>query len=290
MKIESRRLFTYPVLAEGRDDYKTCTFSAKIEAHPYADAADNLVFDCELSTDCAKINRLIANGDAEYLFHAECPTTIYRKIFTHAVGEFVCKIPLSDVKDKLYRAAFIVLRRDVENFSCDDWNDDFDGLTFDLQRGSILAYQNFKPLPLVEDPNLFKNVGSIFSVYRRLDDAAPFTFDLTTQKIRIGLNAEDYDLYRRYCANPSMQPILNAMIILPVLTSVFDELKQDIQDHESDAWFLSLAAAYKRSGQNFGEVLASSDALTLAQEVMGLPITRALKSIAVAFDDSAEDS
>ena len=289
MKIEPRRLFTCPVLAEGRDDYKTCTFSAKIE--PSADAADNLVFDCKFSTDCAELNRLIANGDAEYLFHAECPTTIYRKIFTNAVGEFVYRIPLSDVKDKLHTVAFIVLRRDVKNFSCADWNDDFDGLTFDLQRGSILAYQNFKPLPLVEDPNLFKNVGSIFSVYRRLDPSAPFIFDLTTQKIRIGLNAEDYDLYRRYCANPSMQPILNAMIILPVLVAVFDELKQDIQDHESDAWFLSLAAAYKRRGQNFGEVLDSADALTLAQEVMGLPITRALKSIAAAFDDdSAEDS
>ena len=289
MKIEPRRLFTYPVLSEGRDDYKACKFLAKVE--PSADAADNLVFDCKLSTDCAELNRLIANGDAEYLFHVECPTTIYRKIFTHAGGEFVCKVPLSLVKDKLYTVAFIVLRRDVENFSCDDWNDDFDGLTFDLHKGSILAYQNFKPLTLVEDPNLFKNVGSIFSVYRRLDDDAPFAFDLTTQKIRIGLSSKDYDLYRRYCENPSMQPILNAMIILPVLVAVFDELKQAIQDHESDAWFLALAAAYKRRGKIFGEVLASADALTLAQEVMGSPITQALKSISIAFDDdSAEDS
>jgi len=289
MRIELRRLFTYPVLAEGRDDYKTCTFSA--EAKPSTDATGNLVFDVKLSTDCAKLNRLIANGDAEYLFHVECPATIYRKIFTHAVGEFVCKIPLRDVKDKLYCAAFIVLRRDVEAFSCNDWNDDFNGLTFDLQKGSILAYQNFPILGLVEDPNLFKNVGSIFSVYRRLgDDDEPFVFDLTEQKIRIGLNAKDYALYRRYCANPSMQPILNAMIILPVLISVFDELKQNVQEHESDAWFLSLAAAYKRSGQNFSEVLASEDALTLAQAVMGSPITQALKSIAVALDDATEDS
>lgn len=289
MKIENRRLFTYPVLAEGRDDYKTCTFSAEATPSISADAAGNLVFDVKLSTDCTALNRLITRGDAEYLFHVECPTTIYRQIFKHSIGDFVCKIPLSDVKDKLYCAAFIVLRRDVEAFSCDDWNDDFDGLTFDLQKGSILAYQNFPTLGLVEDPNLFKNVGSIFSIYRKLDDA-PFNFDLTPQKIRIGLNAKDYALYRRYCENPSMQPILNAMIILPVLISVFDELKQNVQEHESDAWFLSLTAAYKRSGQNFSEVLAAEDALTLAQEVMGSPITQALKNIALAFGDAVEDS
>ena len=290
MKIENRRLFTYPVLSsDGRDDYKTSKFFAEAKPSTTADAAGNLIFDVNLSTDCAELNRLIANGDAEYLFHVECPTTIYREIFTHAVGEFVCKIPLRDVKDKLYSAGFIVLRRDVKNFSCADWNDDFDGLTFDLQKGSILAYKNFPTLTLVEDPNLFKNVGSIFSIYKRLGDA-PFVFDLTTQKIRIGLNSKDYALYRRYCENPTLQPILNALIILPVLVSVFDELKQDAQEHQSDAWFLALTAAYRRQNSDFDKLLATEDSLTLAQEVMGLPITQALKSLAGAFDDASEDS
>ena len=288
MKIERRRLFPYPVLAEERDDYKTCKFSAAVKLSN--DAAGNLVFDVNLSTDCAELNRLIAGGDAEFLFHVECPTTIYRKVFTHAVGDFVCKIPLTHVKEKLYLVAFIILRRSVKNFSCDDWNEDFDGLSFDLQRGNILAYQNFEPLGLPEDPNLFKNVGSIFSVCKLLDDDKPFEFDLTTQKIRIYLNSKDYSLYRRYCENPSMQPILNALIILPVLVSVFDDLKQDLQEHESDAWFLSLKAAYRRRNLDFVKMLDSEKSLKLAQEVMSAPLTQALKSIAAAFDDSAEDS
>ncbi len=105
MRIELRRLFTYPVLAEGRDDYKTCRFFA--EAQPSINAAGNLVFAVKLSTDCAELNRLIARGDAEFLFHVECPATIYRKIFTHAVSEFVCKIPLRDVKDTSFIAQLL---------------------------------------------------------------------------------------------------------------------------------------------------------------------------------------
>ena len=290
MKIELRRLFTYPVLAEGRDDYRTCKFFAEAQPSTDADTTGNLIFAVKLSTDCAALNRLIARGDAEFLFHVECPATIYRQVFKHSVGEFFCTIPLTHVKDKLNCMAFIVLRRDVEKFSCADWNDEFDGLTFDLEAGNILAYQNFPPLTLAEDPNLFKNVGSIFSIYRRLDDDKPFEFDLTTQKIRIGLNSKDYALYRRYCENPSMQPILNAMIILPVLVAAFEELKLDLQDHESDAWFIALQAAYKRRNLNFVDLLETEDALTLAQAVMGSPITQALKSISIAFDDAAEDS
>ena len=208
-------------------------------------------------------------------------------MFARAVGEFVCKIPSNLVKDKIYLAAFIVLRRD-KNFFCGDWNEDFDGLSFDLPKGSILAYKNFPPLTLAEDPNLFKNVGSIFSVYRKLDDDSPLEFNATPQKIKIGLNSKDYALYRRYCDNPTLQPILNALIILPLLVALFNDLKQDPQEHESDAWFLSPAAAYRRRKLNFKELLASEDSLALAQSVMGLPLTKVLKSFAAAFDDAAE--
>ena len=84
MKTEPRRLFACPVLAEGRNDYKACRFFAESKYQLYADAADNLVFDNKLSTDCAEINRLIAGSDAGYLFHVECPTmsstTSFRRI------------------------------------------------------------------------------------------------------------------------------------------------------------------------------------------------------------------
>ncbi len=70
MKIENRRLFTYPVLSsDGRDDYKTCKFFAEAKPHTNADAAGNLIFDVNLSTDCAEISRLIANETAEFGFH-----------------------------------------------------------------------------------------------------------------------------------------------------------------------------------------------------------------------------
>lgn len=107
MRIDDRRLFPYPVLTARRDDYKTCKFTAELK--PSFEAADNLILDVDFSTDCAEIKNLIAEGDAEYLLHVECPATI----------------------ERLYLVAFIVLRRDVKNFSCKDWNEDFDWLSFE---------------------------------------------------------------------------------------------------------------------------------------------------------------
>ena len=291
MKIDNRRLYTYPVLADGHDDYKNCKFTADVE--PSFDAANNLRLEVFCQTDCEEINRLIARGDAEYLLHVECPSTIYREVTARSVENFLCTIPLDCVKKELDITSFIVLRRDVKNFFCDDWNEDFFGLKFNLSKGSVLAYQNFKPLTIPDDPKIFKNVGSIFSVYKRPPDAEKaFKPKLDDDKIKIGLNEEDYAIYRRHCANPTMQPILNAMIILPTLVYVFEELKQPnaIDDHGSKHWFLSLKAAYRRRKIDLAEYLLREEksSLELAQEVMNLPLTKALENLNHVFD--AEES
>ena len=291
MKINASRLFTHPVLAEGRDDYRTCEFAANLKY--FFDAADNLVLEIDCRTDCAEIKQLIASGDAEYLLHVECPQTNYREKITRYSEKFSHKVSLSRVKENIHCVAFIVLHKDIKAFSCADWNGDFDGLSFDLQKGSVLAYQNFQPLPLPDDPNIFKNVGSIFSIYKKIG-ADAFEVDMDSEKIKIALSEKDYALYRRYCSKPEMQPILNAMIILPALIYVFEDLKadEDFETYGDKAWFLSLAAAYRRKKINFAEhiIKAENTSIKLAQEVMNLPLTKALENIVRICDETAEDS
>ena len=289
MQIDFRRLYTHPVLAAGRDDYKTCTFAAQIKP---SFEAGNLLLNVTCHTDCTEMERLIAEGDATYILHAECAATICREIFTSAAENFTCTIPTDRLKNHVDCMAIIALTRDVENFSCADWNDDFKGLTFDLQKGSVLAYQNFQPLKIADDQNIFKNVTSIFSVYRRVAEGEPFEVDLSQDKIKIGLSSGDYQLYRRYCSRPDMQPILNAMIILPALVYVFEELKtaDAFEIYGAKGWFQSLKAAYRRRKiDNFAEHIAKDEntSIRLAQDAMNLPITKALAGVALI---SAEDS
>ena len=291
MKIDNRRLFTYPVLAEERNDYKTCAFLAEMKVS--SDAANNIVLDFDFVTDCAEIKNLIGKGDAEYLFHAECAATIYRETFRSSVEKFSCKIPRDRVKKEINCVALIVSRRDIENFQCGDWSEDFGEINFNLPRSSILAYKNLPTLSLPDDPNIFKNVGSIFSVYKKIG-AEIFDVEMSSEKIKIGLSEKDYSLYRRYCSKPEMQPVLNAMIILPALVYVFEDLKadEDFENYGDKAWFLSLAAAYRRKKINFKEHIIKDEntSIRLAQEVMSSPLTKALESISIICDETAEDS
>ena len=292
MKIDDRRIFTYPVLADGREDYKTCSFLAEMKNS--FDPANNIVIELNFLTDCAEINNAVDRGDAEYIFHVECPATLYREIFSSNSNVFSCKIPRDSVKKEINCAAMIVLRRDIKNFFCADWSEDFGKINFNLPKGSVLAYQNLPTLKLNEDPNIFKNVASIFSVYRRAVDGEPCEVNLEQDKIKIGLNSKDYDLYRRYCANPNFQPILHAMIIFPALVYIFEELKDDndFEIYGEKAWFRSLTVAYRRKKINFAEYILEDEnsSIKLAQEVMNLPITKALENISQVYDEVAEDS
>ena len=110
-------------------------------------------------------------------------------------------------------------------------------------------------------------------------------------KIKIFLGAEDFKTFTRYAEKNDMQPILNAMVILPTLVYVFDELREDIQMYESADWFISLCEAYKKHGLNFVSEITDSDkkSIELAQEVMELPITNALKNLSAIYEEGDED-
>ena len=294
MKIKSSRLFTHPVLAEEHDDYKTCTFSAK---RFFVDAADNLVLDMNFSTNCTEIKQLIRSGKAKYLLHVECPTTLYRKIFGNISDNFSVLIPLNDLKGRPDCVAFIVTSENV-NFSCNDFNNDFSGIIFDLPKGSVLAYENLFPLIINEDPNVFKNAASIFTISKRMNDISkPFEVNLQDEKINVALNETDYNLYGKYRNSRNLQPILNAMIILPTLVFVFEELKADMEDFSTYGgyeWFLSLKTNFAKRGiTNFAEYIEEKTSIELAQEVMQSPLTKGLKNIALVYEDatgSEEDS
>lgn len=249
MKINLDRVYTHPVLAEERNDYETCRFS--VDRKFNCDTAGNIVLEMNCSTDCPEIQELIRNGKSQYILHAECPATLYRRIESSRLENFSVNINLDDVKNKIYCVAFIVLSEDVENFSCGDWHEDFKGITFNLPKGSVLAYENLLPL-VVYESDLFKtDKVSIFTISKRAGDTSmPFEAELHGEKINISLNETDYNLYREYYSNREWQAVLNTVVILPALVYVFEELKKDscndFERYGEREWFLALEKTFDK--------------------------------------------
>ena len=299
MKI-TNRLFSYPVLCDDKDDLRyevgehllnlfTVRFPYSrfiVDAELPVNDIYNINMNFDVFTDCFELQNLIDTGYAEYLIHLECAATAFRTAIASSVQQISCHIPINKVNGIMDRTVFIVLRRDIEDFTCADWNDDFDNIKISLPKGSILAYKNLLPLNIQKQYEEFKNTSSMFRVHKLPEDMEkPIDINLDKDNIYIGLNAAEYDLYNRYCKMTDIQPLLNSLIILPALVYIIDEIRQEMVDYTNRKWYKSLI---KNNLEN--EIYDSNKkSIELAQKIMELPIGKALGSISNLYSTNIED-
>lgn len=288
----TNRLFTYPVLSDEKVDYKKSIFSVDYEQTMQGVSSLKLTFD--IAMNCKELEQLIISGQADYVIHLECSTTAYREVL-HSVSKHVEHvIPIGRINGSFEAVAFVILKKNITNYTCGDWVDDFSGMAFNLFAGSILAYQNLPGLDITKDYEEFTNVGSIFSVYKRLtEEDCPAEISLDSSKIRIGLGRKDYDIYAVYSTKTELQSLFHSMLILPVLVYVFEELRQEggEETYRNKEWFIALEKAYSKRGISFMEEVFNPEKTSyqLAQEAMELPISKAFKQVPIFFDTTVED-
>lgn len=288
----TNRLFTYPVLSEEKDDFEKGLF--KVDFENYMEGVNSLKLTFDIEMDCPEIETMILNGQAEYVIHLECSTTAYREVVKSISKRIEHVIPIGRISGSFDAVAFVILKKDVSNYTCAGWDKDYADMAFSLCAGSILAYQNLPGLNIVKDFEEFISAGSIFTVYKRIsEEDKPIEVNLEANKIRIGLTSKDYDVYSKYSGKNLLQAAFNAMLVFPALVFVFEELKQDDGDEQyrGKEWFIALEKSYAKRGIKFMDEVLNADksSITLAQEAMELPISKAFSQIPMFYDLNEEE-
>mgnify|MGYP000474110766 FL=1 len=288
----TKRLYTYPVLSEERDDYIDSIFDAEVQYK--MNGVNNLLFNFDIEMDNKDLQSMILEGEAEYVIHIECANTSFRTAI-HDISNHVSKeIPIGRVNGRIEIIVLMVTKKDVHHFRNSNWDDDYEGISFELSKGSILAYKNIPAIDIVKNYEELNSASSIFKVYKRLtNESKPMEVDLSSAQIGIGLGLQEYEIYSRFCDKEEFQPILNSMIVFPALVYVFEELKQDngIDNYSGRNWYISLARAYEKRGVGLENELLNTDktSIQLAQEAMELPLKAALRKFVDLFENSEEE-
>lgn len=187
----TNRLYTYPILSPEKSDYTNSVF--EVELSHKMSGVSNLVLQFSITMNNAEINQLIRDGKAEYVIHLECSTTAYRTSLHSSITEIEHDIPINRVNGKLEIVVFIISRTQIHQFYSKDWVNDFEGLSFDFTKASIIGYHNLPALDITKDYEELANASSIFLVYKRLtEEAKPMDVDLDSHKIKIGLSSHEY--------------------------------------------------------------------------------------------------
>lgn len=273
------KLFPYPVLGEMYDDYKESKVMDEIR---YEKIGKEIVFNLRCHTNNIELRYLIEQGKASYTFHIECPQTSFRNIVKtdKEVSDF--KVNEEKICGKVQVCVFIVANTDINNYWSSDFDDDYEGTSFNIEKGNILAISNQYNLQIDKEKDDLGKVPSIFSIFKKIGkNEGAMSFELGGEKIKILLSEKDYDNYRKVAGTVKLQPVIHSMIIIPALVYVFEVLKrEEFENYEDSRWFRAIKKTLKNNNIELSkETLDTNSSIELAQTILGMPLSRAFENI-----------
>lgn len=282
------KLYPYPVLQAGSDDYVKSKFDFDMEL---TRDGQYFLLQADFRLTNKKIAELIAQEKAEYVLRIECPATFYRTILRFSKPSDSVRIPTGYLDGKISVSSFIVAKYELKNYRNYDFNIDYSNIGFDLDKGNLLAIGPKENRTIGRSVDELVQMPSIFTLYRtETTEDTGFEPEIYSDKIRIGMNIADYESYSIF-VNSGLRSTVNLCVLLPTLVYVFDEMKHaGIEEFESFKWFVSLQSALKMYSMNLSnDLLEEKSPIFLAQKVLGMPLATALDSIKKAVEPSEED-
>lgn len=271
--------YPHPVI-NGTDDVCSAFEVKNVTIEPFVDDV-RVTFDVEF--DDPTLRRLIDDGTARLSLKWRCPATLMNGEFEpdaqSVIAErtrFVASFPQEDIIGLVTVYVKVVATQPLRDFSWERQNVDYDGATFEIFAGDVLAdggMFSFEPdkaydpmRPPMESCFGFEQAGpGVKQVRIRLDDS---------EKVMIQLPKETFALFVQQNGRPDVQ---TSLVVLPALAQTLWRLKT-LDDHdgsfEDRTWFRAL------NGVIAARRCADDDPFTQAQKILeGNPIERAFAEL-----------
>lgn len=220
------------------------------------------------------IEKLIEEGKAIFSVEVECNSTFFRTSFLSNNYEDSFEIDSPRCRDRVVVKFYVRANQSLVDYSNADSNKDYEGITFDLSKGDVLACggqssfiaeKGFDPLRPV--------VSSFIAVQEGDDKEGPIKVDFwDSNRIFIKLNKQDWNKYQALKGRQWIAPIIHSAIVFPVLAEAI-RLMEFEQDVQGTRWCARLKTIMEQKG------LAEDDPFSSAQGILQYPLSRSLINI-----------
>ena len=271
------KLFPYPTINHIglRSCFKETAYSFK--CNDYSDGQNYVLENAYVEINNENIKKLINEGYFGIGLIIECSATVYRKMFEISLEPCTIKIPIGDLREKVEVSCYIYAKRDIDNYTDNDFFDDYNGYSFKLDKNDIIAIDDGYTTSIDYDEKIDKKVSSIFQIIRD-KSAQSMVIEKKCKKILISLPDQEFSYYDILRKNDNFQNIIFAMIAIPALTYCLKDLQDKMINEEYDIdsiemdyhWFISVKNAYKKQFENelTAELFKNTDVSILAQKLL----------------------
>lgn len=267
----SNRSFPHPVVGNG-DDVPGAEFQATFE--PEQDKS-NFYIKVKIQCSSKTLLQAIKKGKACYTMHVECSNTLYRSVFDFNDESFRATIPTTAIHDTVEVNAFVRAKTAIPEYAVDGSHEDYGDAMFSIGPGDILAVADSYTFDADHSLDPLRKVGALMVVEQsgKPGDHS-MEADFEADKIRILLCEQDFTAYGEMKAVPHLTNHLTTTLVLPVLIEAIHQLDEDDLNGETEhKW-----AKVLRKRLETLSIGSAATALEKAQQLLGLPIRRALAS------------
>lgn len=275
------KLYPYPVLADFNDDYVDSSFNILISIQ---NLQSKIVCNFLPNLNNEDIYNLINNKLAKFVIHIESSLTSYRQLEEIPLEGKEVEISADKLDGLITFCPFIIATEDIKNYSNSKFNKIYDGITFDLEKCSIIAVGKEAQIRLEKEDDDLASVPSIFAVTEIKDkDKNEIIIDINGNKINIQLPSDTFLEFKIAMNNPKSMAIIHSMVIIPALMKCFDDMKskpEDLYLYENRRWFRALKKALKNINVEISEDnILSINSFEVSQKLMENTTNRAILSI-----------
>ena len=285
------RSYPYPVLTFYGDDYVDSAFATDISMHSNG---YDLVFEINTTIQNKELAQLVANGKAVIIYVFECSQTGYRECKESDKTKSVFSIKELLLNGVLTVFPFIVARENIKGYSNSHFNEDYEGASFDIEKGKFLAVGQSTQVEIKKKDSDMLKTSSIFTIIPNNESADDIQVDTIRNHIVIKLARKDYDRCWPLFGNPGLKDLLNSAIVVPSLQSILNRLsamgEEQCETEYGDAgWYNSIKDVLQsRFGKSISDI-NTDNSFSLAQKMLKTPIGSALENLVALKDRSIEE-
>lgn len=290
MKINRNKLFDYPMLNHLRDDYKsTSDLNTIVKAKQFISFVE---FEISFILMDKNIQECIDQEFFTFVLHIECSKTKFRHIYKLEKNnfKFSIKIDSKHLNGNVEILPMIICNISEYKYKNSSFSSDYGDLAFDLQYGSVVAYDDTSFTYIEKDKKDYVGVPSVIIVTKHSGEDTSMSIDVETgSKIVVDLHELDYESYHALVGSDINAQISHQLIIFPAVLKALEamcdmEFRSEI---EHKKWFLTFKKQLKamKIDVDDSDFLTGRDKFKIAQKILDNPVNRAFDNLLILQEE-----
>ena len=243
--------YPYPVLRTTAVDYNTSVFNDNCTLE-VTGTGYKLITNFSVNND--QIAELINQGILSYALYISCKSTLLREMKYIDLKNPVIEIGSDEVHYLVSYSPYIIATQDIEHFSIEDFADDYSGIDYRLDSGSIVGIGSDRQFHALFEKDIIRDASSIITV-QGSDTEKYMKIDFDSPKIKVILPADQCGIYKNLKGKKSKYSLANSVVIIPALIEAISLIYEtdDDDDMAQRPWFLTLQKQISDLSSKTGE-------------------------------------